>query len=99
VKNIFNIGFVGLTHLGLNYLAASSEKGFNVIGIDLNNDKINRLKKFDIEYDEPNLKKIIKKNKKKIFFSSNLKDLKDCRIVFISPDVPTDSGAEAILAV
>ena len=95
MKNIFNIGFVGLTHLGLNYLAASSEKGFNVIGIDLNNDKINRLKKFDIEYDEPNLKKIIKKNKKKIFFSSNLKDLKDCRIVFISPDVPTDSGGRS----
>jgi len=91
VKSIFSIGFVGLTHLGLNYLAASSEKGFNVIGVDLSNEKINRLKKFDIEYDEPNLKKIIIKNKKKIFFSSNLKDLKDCRIVFISPDVPTDS--------
>ena len=33
-KNV--IGFVGLSHLGLNYLAASVEKKFNVIGVDLN---------------------------------------------------------------
>ena len=53
------VGFVGLTHLGLTYLAASSEKGFKVIGIDLNQNKINKLKKFDIEYEEPNLRKTI----------------------------------------
>ena len=55
-KNL-KVGFVGLTHLGLTYLAASSEKGFKVKGIDLNQNKINKLKKFDIEYKEPNLKK------------------------------------------
>ena len=91
MQNSFDIGFVGLTHLGLNYLAASSEKGFNVIGVDLDKNKISRLKRFYIEYDEPNLKKIILKNKKNIYFSSNLKHLTSCRIVFISQDVPTDS--------
>ena len=44
----FKIGFVGLTHLGLNYLAASSEKGFHVEGIDFDKDKIESLKKFNI---------------------------------------------------
>ena len=62
------VGFVGLTHLGLTYLAASSEKGFKVKGIDLNQNKINKLKKFDIEYEEPNLRKTIFQNKKKHTF-------------------------------
>ena len=91
MKKNLNIGFVGLTHLGLNYLAASSEKGFNVIGIDVNQDKINKLKTFKIEYDEPNLKTTIFRNKKKILFSSNLNHLINCHIVFISQDVATDN--------
>ena len=61
MKKNLSIGFVGLTHLGLNYLAASSEKNFKVVGLDLNQNRINKLKKFDIEYNEPNLQKIILK--------------------------------------
>ena len=88
-KNL-KVGFVGLTHLGLTYLAASSEKGFKVIGIDLNQNKINKLKKFDIEYEEPNLRKKIFQNKKNVFFSSHLNNLTDCNIVFISQDITTN---------
>ena len=91
MKKILNIGFVGLTHLGLNYLAASSEKGFKVVGVDLDENKVDKLKKFDIDYKEPNLKKTILKNKKEIIFSSNLNFLKSCNIVFISQDVFTNS--------
>ena len=91
MKDFLNIGFVGLTHLGLNYLAASSEKGFKVVGVDLDENKIDKLKKFDIDYKEPNLKKAILKNKKNIIFSSNLNFLKSCNIVFISQDVLTNS--------
>ena len=59
------IGFVGMTHLGINYLAATAEKNFNVIGFDENKKKINELKNYIINYNEPLLKKTIKKNKKK----------------------------------
>ena len=90
MKKNLSIGFVGLTHLGLNYLAASSEKNFKVVGLDLNQNRINKLKKFDIEYNEPNLQKIISKNKKTILFTSNLNNLKNCNIIFISQDVDTD---------
>ena len=44
MRNIFNIGFVGLTHLGLNYLAASSEKGFNVTALDYTHGAIKLIK-------------------------------------------------------
>ena len=45
MKKNLHIGFVGLTHLGLNYLAASAEKKFKTLGIDLNSSKTNDLKK------------------------------------------------------
>ena len=61
------IGFVGLSHLGLNYLAASAQKGFRVTGLDIDRDKINKLKNFQVDYKEPRLEKTIYKNKK-IFF-------------------------------
>ena len=34
-----------MSHLGLNYLAATSEKGFSVIGFDNDKDKIHKIKK------------------------------------------------------
>jgi len=97
MKNSLNIGFVGLTHLGLNYLAATSEKGFKVFAIDLSKDKINKLKKFHLEYDEPNLKRMIYKNKKRIFFSSDLNNLKYCNIIFVSQDVKTSKKGKGDL--
>jgi len=97
MKNSLNIGFVGLTHLGLNYLAATSEKGFKVFAIDLSKDKINKLKKFHLEYDEPNLKKMIYKNKERIFFSSDLNNLKYCNIIFVSQDVKTSKKGKGDL--
>ena len=36
MKKNLHIAFVGLTHLGLNYLAASAEKKFKTVGIDFN---------------------------------------------------------------
>jgi len=84
------IGYVGLSHLGLNYLAASSVKGYKVIGIDIDPKKITKLKKFDIELNEPSLKENIFKNKKKIRFSNDFSLLKKCKIIYISLDVDTD---------
>ena len=97
MKKNLKIAFVGLTHLGLIYLAASSQKGFKVKGIDLDEKKIKKLKKFDIEYKEPNLKKILFNNKKNIIFSSNFNDLSDCSIVFVSQDILTDFKDKADL--
>ena len=94
MKKNLKVGFVGLTHLGLTCLAASSKKGFKVIGIDLNQNKIDNLKKFNIEYKEPNLRKTIFQNKRNILFSSNLSNLMNCNIVFISQDVSTDDNGK-----
>ena len=96
VKKI-KLGFVGLTHLGLNYLAASVQKNFSAIGIDVDSKKILKLNKNIVEYEEPNLKKAILKNNKKITFSDNFKNLKKCNLVFISQDVKTSISGKADL--
>ena len=90
MKKNFKVAYVGLTHLGLNYLAASSEKGFEIVGVDINQNKIDKLNQFKVDYNEPNLQRVILKNKKNIIFSSNLKNIKNCQVVFISQDVSTD---------
>ncbi len=93
----FNIGFVGMSHLGLNYLAATSEKGFSVIGFDNDKDKIRKIKKRTLDLSEPNLWNLINKNSNKIIFSDNFKNLKSCDLVFISQDIETDKKGKAKL--
>ena len=92
-----NIGFVGMSHLGLNYLAAASDKGFSVIGFDNDKNKIHKIKKKTLELSEPKLWNLIKKNSKRITFSNNFKNLKSCDLIFISQDTETEKKGRAKL--
>ena len=92
MKNRMIISFVGLTHLGLNYLAATAKKKFTVFGFDKDKFKIDKLNDGDIEYDEPRLKSIIRRNKKNITFTNNFRKLSQSKLVFISQDVNTDKN-------
>ena len=47
---MIKIGFVGLSHLGLNYAVASAVKGFNVIGYDEKLNLVNGLKNKKISF-------------------------------------------------
>ena len=95
MKKKINIAFIGLSHLGLSYLAAASSKGFEVLGIDPKQRTIDELNRHIIDYNEPNLKKTILKNRKNITFTSNFNTLKKCKIVFISQDTPTDKKGKS----
>ena len=84
------VGFVGCSHLGICSAVAAAEKNFDVICFDFNKNLIKNLNEGIINFFEPKLKTIIKKNKKKILFSSNIKDLNLCKIIFISQDTSTN---------
>jgi len=86
-----------MSHLGLNYLAAASEKGINVLGLDNNKKKISDLNKQSILYSEPNLKTTIKKNINKINFSNDFSLLRKEKLIFISQDVDTNSKGKSNL--
>ena len=91
------IGFFGLSHLGLNYLAANACKGHKVIGYDRDNKLIKDLTLGKKLFKEPFLFENLDKYKKNIKFTNNLKDLKKIKIIFISSDVKTDSSGKSNL--
>ena len=90
------IGYIGLSHLGINHVAASAAKGFKVIGYDKDK-KINDLRKGKIDFFERNLKNNLKKHNKFISFTNNLKDLHKCNLIFFSQDVPTNQNGKSDL--
>ncbi len=92
------IGFIGLSHLGLCYLAASAVKGCNVIGFtkDINYYKLIKEYKFPIK--EKNLIESLKKNKKRINFTNNIEELNKTDLIFISLDVKTSANGTSNLS-
>ncbi len=93
-----DIGFFGMSHLGVVYSAVASEKSFNVLGFDQNIKIIENLNNRVVSIFEKNLSKIINNNiNKKLFYSSNIADLRKCKIIFISNDIETDSKGKSNL--
>ena len=87
-KNI--IGFGGLSHLSLAYALATTLKKYTVNIFDFDKKKIEDFLVNKINFNEENLLKFYKKQKKYINLSSNVELLKECEIIFISLDVQTD---------
>ena len=91
------IGFAGLSHLGIISSIVAASKGFNVIAYDRDENRVFNLNKGLSEYTEPKLKNYLKSYKKKIIYTSDLKKLSECDIVYISLDIKTDSAGNSIL--
>ena len=85
------IGFAGISHLSLTYLLASAEKNYKIIAFDYNQQKIKKLNNLNEFFGEKKLLNFIKKNRKKIIFTDEKKYLRNCKFVFVSLDVKTDS--------
>ncbi len=90
------IGYVGLSHLGINYAAASAVKGFKIVAYDKDIKLISSLKKRKLPFFEKNLKKNLKN--KNISFTNKSNDLKKCDIIFISKDIPTSASGKSDLS-
>lgn len=88
----FKLGFVGLSHLGLNYIAASAKKNFECIGYSNDKKVIEELKNDKLSLSEPNLLKTIKKYKANLEFTNNLEDIKKCKLIYVSLDAETDKN-------
>ncbi len=79
------IGFVGASHLAYVSAIASAEKGNG-------NWKVTCFAKshnFD-QFQEPELHELFAKNKQHITFTAHVDDLKNCELVYLAIDVPTD---------
>ena len=85
MKHNLIIGIIGLGYVGTP-LALSLGRFFKVVGFDLNKKRISQLKNKNDITNETNLTEFTKA--KKIFFTSEVKDLKDCNIFIITVPSP-----------
>jgi UDPglucose 6-dehydrogenase len=84
------IGFAGMTHLGINSAAAAAAHGFPTLGFDCDAASIARLESGKLPIVEPGLESLIAENRGRIRYSADPATLRECNIVYIACDVPTD---------
>ncbi len=94
------VAIVGSGYVGLVTGACFSEVGIDVVCVDINQKKIEDLKKGIIPIYEPGLEDMIHRNMKKnrLEFTTSIADaLKDCEVLFIAVGTPPDEDGSADL--
>ncbi|MEM3951445.1 2-dehydropantoate 2-reductase N-terminal domain-containing protein, partial [Saccharolobus sp.] len=86
------IGIVGLGYVGLVTGAVLADQGHYIIGVDIDENKVNGLNYNKIPIYEPGLDELIMKNREKIQFTTNYSALSDANVVFIAVSTPTING-------
>src|SRR5437879_2315400 len=92
------VGFVGMTHLGVNSAAAALARCFGVVGYDADRDMIEGLRRGDAHVVEPGLPEVLRRHASRANYTANVADLSRCDLVYIASDVPTDDCGASDLA-
>src|SRR5208283_3567537 len=93
-----SICVVGTGYVGLVTGACMADLGNDVICVDVNAKKIQNLKKNILPIYEPGLEELVKRNKKRLTFTTNLKEgVTKSEIIFIAVGTPPTETGEADL--
>lgn len=96
----YKIGIIGLGYVGLP-LAVEFSKIYNVVGFDINDQRINELNTgYDatLEVSKKSLKSVLKpENQSGLRLSNNAEDLKTCNVFIITVPTPVDSNKKPVL--
>jgi UDPglucose 6-dehydrogenase len=86
------VGYAGMTHLGLCSAIAAASKGFDTLGFDADAALVTKLEAGKLPVVEPDLDDLLRDNRARMAFSADPARLKDCDLVYVAPDVPTDDS-------
>ena len=92
------IGFIGLSHLGLNYSLATAAKGFDVVAYDPDDMLTARCTAGKFPIEEPGFDELFAQHQERIRYTSDETALTECKLVFYSVDVATNERNESDLA-
>jgi UDPglucose 6-dehydrogenase len=92
------IAYIGMTHLGLCSAVAAASKGFTVHAYDRDPSLVARLEDGHLPVVEPNLEELLHANSGRLAFTSDVKPLKGCDLIYVAPDVPTDASGASDLS-
>jgi UDPglucose 6-dehydrogenase len=81
-----------MTHLGLCSAIAAASKGFATLGFDMDAALVARLEPGNLPVVEPDLDDMLRTNRARTVFSADPARLRDCDLVYVAPDVPTDDS-------
>ncbi|MCB4809204.1 nucleotide sugar dehydrogenase [Tamlana sp. 62-3] len=92
--SVLGLGFVGLT-TGLGF----AKTGFKTYGFDVDENRLNSLKKFKIPFHEPHLEKVLRETNNKTFsLDTNFEQaIKDSEAIFLCVGTPSKEDGSADL--
>lgn len=89
------IGFIGLTHLGLNYALATAAKGFDVVAYDPDAALAARCAAGEFPIQEPGFKELFAAHRRRLHYTADLGKLEQCELVFYALDIRTNERNES----
>lgn len=95
------IAVVGAGYVGLVTAVGFAQLGHQIVALDINKEKINKLKKGQLPFYEPGLKKLVSNNlkKRRLFFDTSLKNqLAKVKFIFICVGTPPKKDGSADLS-
>jgi UDPglucose 6-dehydrogenase len=97
VNKELKVAFLGMSHLGIVSAISLATKHFQCFGVDINSSLIDDLNLGKWPIREPSLDETYQSAKDNLTFTSDIKQLSKCQIVYISQDVPTDESGNSDL--
>ena len=87
---MLKLSVIGTGYLGATHAAAMSSLGFEVVGVDVDPKKIELLNKGKVPFYEPGLEELLlaEVNSKRLKFTSDFSQIKDCDVHFICVGTP-----------
>jgi len=89
------IGIIGLGFVGLSFGSVLASKGHSVIGVDVDKEKLKKIKNGVVPFYEPKLQSMLKKSLKNgLKVSTNISDLEKCSLIFVTVGTPQKKNGE-----
>jgi len=95
------IGIIGLGFVGLTFASTLANRGYDVIGMDIDRIKIKNIKSGKLPFYEPKLDNILKNAlSKKLILSENIEEIvKKCNLIFLTLGTPMDKNGNIDLKI
>lgn len=94
------VGIIGLGFVGLCFASVLASKGYKVIGVDSDKQKIENIKTGIPPFFEPKLEKFLKYAlKKNLTVSTQISSLENCNLIFLTVGTPQSKNGGIDLSI
>ena len=89
------IGIIGLGFVGLSFASVLASKGYSIIGVDADKEKLEKIKNGIVPFYEPKLQSMLRRSLNvSLKISSNILAIKKCNLIFVTVGTPQKRNGE-----